>query len=157
MSRADGGGQRNRLCNVGCGNQFAADRNFDPGNFDPLQEWQRQAEAQNAAPENHPPARMVMTQQPMGRPAQGQQAGPFEQDCASRRCQQKRQVHFDFLWLLLVWDPAAVCHRSLRSAGLRSDVSINCMTSSCREPPAKMRASVCIVVSSSVALGTRAA
>lgn len=56
MSRADGGGQRNRLCNVGCGNQFAADRNFDPGNFDPLQEWQRQAEAQNAAPENHPPA-----------------------------------------------------------------------------------------------------
>ena len=75
-------------------------------------------------------AGMTVAQQPVSQPAQREQAGPFEQEAKPRRGQQEREVHFDFLLALLAGTPAAVCRMSLRSAGLMSDVSINCTTSS---------------------------
>src|ERR1035437_3875144 len=123
-----------------------------------MDEEQNQTETKNAAPENQPPASMPVTKQPMHRPAQCKQGSPLEKDYRDgRKGEKEGHIHVDFLFAFCRDTPAAVWLMSFRSAGLMSLVSTSWATNSRVEPPAKTRAKVCIVVSSNVALGMRAA
>src|ERR1700683_2278587 len=112
-----------------------------------IRKRQNQTETEQAAPENQPPAGMLVTKQPMNRPTQHQQGSPLEENHHDGwKGQKNRRHHVGFFFVFCRDTPEAVWLISFKSAGLMSLVSTSWATNSRVEPPAKILARACIVV-----------